>query len=138
MHARYKTPINSIVFVGAITLVIAISSQIGTGMQEAFQLVDNAANVFYGIVYAVMFAIPIVGATMIRSRARPWLKVAAACGFAVSLLAIFFTVYPIIDVPSPFIFAVKIILVTVIANMIGVAIFALGEKKRRAASHLTA
>jgi amino acid transporter len=138
LHARYKTPINSIVFVGAITLVIAISSQIGTGMQEAFQLVDNAANVFYGIVYAVMFAIPIVGATMIRSRARPWLKVAAACGFAVSLLAIFFTVYPIIDVPSPFIFAVKIILVTVIANMIGAAIFALGEKKRRAASHLTA
>src|SRR6266568_7347029 len=57
LHVRYKTPINSIMFVGAITLVIAISSQIGAGMQEAFQLVDNAANVFYGIVYAVMFAI---------------------------------------------------------------------------------
>src|SRR5437879_12583262 len=61
LHSRYKTPVNSIVFVGAITLVIAISSQIGAGIQEAFQLVDNAANVFYGIVYFKMFAIPIFG-----------------------------------------------------------------------------
>src|SRR6202011_3011781 len=51
LHPRYKTPINSIFFVGAITLMIAIASQIGAGIQEAFQLVDNAANVFYGIVY---------------------------------------------------------------------------------------
>src|ERR1051326_4880228 len=40
LHPRYKTPINSIMFVGAITLVIGISSQIGAGLQEAFQLVD--------------------------------------------------------------------------------------------------
>ena len=59
LHPRYKTPINSIMFVGAVTLVIAIASQIGAGIQEAFQLVDNAANVFYGIVYFDMFAIPI-------------------------------------------------------------------------------
>ena len=133
LHARYKTPINSIIFVGAVTLVIGISSQIGAGMQEAFQLVDNAANVFYGIVYAVMFAIPIVGAAAVRAKARIWLRLAAACGLAVSLLAIFFTIYPIIDVPSPLIFAAKIVLVTVIANAIGIAIFALGEKRRRAA-----
>jgi glutamate:GABA antiporter len=132
LHARYKTPINSIAFVGAITLVIAISSQIGAGLQEAFQLVDNAANVFYGIVYAMMFAIPIMGAAASRSGARTWLRLAALCGFAVSLLAIFFTVYPIIDVPSPLTFGAKIIAVTVIANAIGAAIFAIGERKRRA------
>jgi amino acid transporter len=50
LHPRFRTPVNSIVFVGSITLVIAISSQIGAGIQEAFQLVDNAATVFYGIV----------------------------------------------------------------------------------------
>jgi len=133
LHPNYKTPINSIVFVGAITLTIGISSQIGAGIQEAFQLVDNAANVFYGIVYAVMFAIPIVGAYAIRSRARLWVRIAAMCGLGVSLLAIFFTVYPIIDVPSPLSFAVKIIAVTLIANAIGAAIFGLGEKRRRAA-----
>jgi glutamate:GABA antiporter len=133
LHARYKTPINSILFVGAITLVIAISSQIGAGLQEAFQLVDNAANVFYGIVYAMMFTIPLVGAAAVRASARTWLRLAALCGFAVSLSAIFFTVYPIIDVPSPLIFAAKIIAVTVAANAIGATIFAIGRKRRPAA-----
>jgi len=138
LHVRYKTPINSIMFVGAITLVIGISSQIGAGMQEAFQLVDNAANVFYGIVYAVMFAIPIVGAVAIRARARTWLRLAAACGFAVCLSAIFFTIYPIIDVPSPLTFAAKIMAVTVTANAIGAAIFVLGKRRRAAQKNLTA
>src|SRR6266446_5903276 len=130
LHTRYKTPVNSIIFVAAITLVIAISSQIGAGIQEAFQLVDNAANVFYGIVYAVLFAIPIAGAGAIRTGAPIWLRFAAICGFGVSLLAIFFTVYPIIDVPSPLIFAAKITAVTVIANAIGAAIFVGAGRKR--------
>src|SRR5206468_10961838 len=88
LQPRYKTPVNSIIFVGATTLVIAIASQVGTGMQEAFQLVDNAANVFYGIVYFMMFAIPIFGAGAIRSGAPIWLRIAAICGAAVSLSAI--------------------------------------------------
>jgi amino acid transporter len=131
LHPRYRTPINSIIFVGTLTLVIAISSQIGAGIQEAFQLVDNAANVFYGIVYFMLFAVPLFGASAIRSGAPIWLRIAAFCGAGVSLLAIFFTVYPIIEVPSPLSFAVKIIAVTAIANAIGVAIYLVGEKRRR-------
>src|SRR5207249_5690457 len=42
LHPKFKTPINSVIFVSAITLTIAIASQIGAGIQEAFQLVDNA------------------------------------------------------------------------------------------------
>jgi amino acid transporter len=131
LHPKFKTPINSVIFVSAITLTIAIASQIGAGIQEAFQLVDNAANVFYGIVYFTMFAIPIFGAAAIRSRAPIWLRVAAICGAAVSLSAIFFTIYPIIDVPSPLSFAAKIIVVTAIANAIGVAIYLAGKKRQR-------
>ena len=48
----------------------------------------------------------------------------------VSLAAIFFTVYPIIDVPSPLSFAVKMVAVTGIANAIGIAIFVIGKKRR--------
>jgi amino acid transporter len=119
LHPRYKTPINSIIFVGAVTLVIAISSQIGAGIQEAFQLVDNAANVFYGIVYVILFAIPLAGATAVRSSAPLWLRIAAFCGCAVSLLAIGFTIYPIIDVPSRLIFACKIVAASGLANTRG-------------------
>ena len=132
LHPRYKTPLNSIIFVGTLTLVIAIASQVGAGIQEAFQLVDNAANVFYGIVYFMMFAIPIFGASAVRSGAPLWLRLAAVCGAGVSLLAIFFTVYPIIDVPSTLVFGSKIAAVTVAANVIGVAIFLVGNKRRSA------
>jgi len=128
LHPKYKTPINSVIFVGALTLTFAIASQIGAGIQEAFQLVDNASNVFYGIVYAILFAIPLIGAGAIRSGANIWLRIAAASGFLVSLAAIFFTVYPIIEVPSKLIFAAKIIAVTAVANAIGAAIFALRSR----------
>lgn len=133
LHPRFKTPINAIFFVASITLVIAISSQIGAGIQEAFQLVDNAANVFYGIVYFMLFAIPLAGAATIRSGASIWLRLAALCGAAVSLLAIFYTVYPIIDVPNPLIFGAKIAAVTVVANAVGIAIYLLGNNRRAAA-----
>src|SRR5207245_8614623 len=132
LHPRYKTPVNSIVFVGATTLVIAISSQIGAGIQEAFQLVDNAANVFYAIVYLSLFALPIFGTSSVRSGAPVWLRVASACGCCVSLLAIFFTVYPIIDVPNRLIFGIKIAVVSIISNAIGAAIFAGARRKRPA------
>jgi glutamate:GABA antiporter len=131
LHPKFKTPINSVIFVSALTVTIAIVSQIGTGIQEAFQLVDNASNVFYGIVYATLFAIPLGGAGLVRSGAGIWLRIAAVCGFLVSLSAICFTIYPIIDVPSPLTFAAKIILVTAIANAVGVTIFFVGEKRRR-------
>jgi hypothetical protein len=59
------------------------------------------------------------------------LRIAAICGAVVALSAIFFTIYPIIDVPSPWSFAVKIIAVTAIANAIGVAIYIIGKKRQR-------
>jgi amino acid transporter len=131
LHRTYRTPINSILFVSIVTLTIAVASQIGTGIQEAFQLVDNAANVFYGIVYAVLFAIPLIGAAVVRTAAPMWLKVAAVCGFGVSLSAIFFTIYPIIDVPNPLVFGAKIAIVTIIANALGVLIFMSAGRRRQ-------
>lgn len=131
LHPKYKTPINSILFVSAVTLVIAIASQVGAGIQEAFQLVDNAANVFYGIAYFIMFALPLFGAGAISAHATGWLRFAAMCGLLVSVLAIFFTVYPIIEVPSHLTFAIKIIAVTAICNGVGAAIFLSTKKAAR-------
>jgi hypothetical protein len=76
----------------------------------------------------MLFAIPLLGASAIRGRANIWLRIAAVCGFIVSLTAIFFTVYPIIDVPSKLMFGAKIIAVTAVANAIGAAIFALRSR----------
>ena len=61
LHPKYKTPVNSILFVGAVTLVLGLLSLTGVGAQEAFQLLDNAGGVFYAMTYLVLFAIPMFG-----------------------------------------------------------------------------
>lgn len=133
LHARYRTPVNSILFVGAIALAFAIASQIGAGAQEAFQVVDNAATVFYGIAYVIMFAIPLFAGKTISQDAPGWVRLAASCGLLISLLAIVYTIFPIVDVRSRFAYAAKIIVVSLFANAIGAAIFALAEKRKKAA-----
>jgi amino acid transporter len=128
LHPKFRTPVNSIIFVAALTVIISVSSQIGTGIQEAFQLVDNASNIFYGIVYFMLFVIPLAGAASIRSAASPWLRIAAGAGAIVSLLAIYFAPHPIIDVPNQRSFALKVGATAAIANLVGVTIFALRAK----------
>ena len=71
-------------------------------------------------------------AAAIRSGARAWLRLAAGCGLIVCLLAVFFTIYPIIDVPNRLLFATKVIGVSLVANLIGVTIFTLNYKHRDA------
>ena len=131
LHDRNKTPVNSILFVGAVTLAFGLTSLIGVGHQEAFQLLDNAASVFYASTYMVLFAIPLIGMKAFGIRAPWWLKAASISGFLVSLLSICLTIVPIISVESRLLFAGKIIAVVLVANGIGAVLFLLG--KRRAA-----
>lgn len=134
LHPRYKTPVNSILFVGVITLASAIASQIGVGAQEAFQLIDNAAGIFYAIAYLILFAIPIFGLRALQSRAPIWLRFAAAVGFLVTILYVALTIFPIVDVESRGWFAAKIIIVTIAANLLGALIFFAAQRRRQSAA----
>jgi amino acid transporter len=129
LHRQYKTPVNSILFVGAVTLVLGLVSLIGVNEQEAFQVLDNAGGVFYAATYVVLFLIPLVGMRAFGVRAPWWLKAACASGFLVSLLYIGFTIVPIIAVGSRLWFAVKIVSVVVVANALGIVIFTLGQNR---------
>jgi amino acid transporter len=131
LHQRFRTPANSILFVSGVTLLFALFSLVGAHAQEAFQLVDNAATLFYGIAYVIMFAIPIFGQVVHGAKTPLWLRTVSAVGLVISLMAIFFTVVPIVDVESAYIFGAKILAVAVIANAIGLTIF-LADKKRPA------
>src|SRR5213078_602181 len=134
LHKKYRTPVNSILFVGATTLIFSLAPLIGVKEAEAFQFQDNAANVFYALIYMVLFAIPIVAMKRFGAKAPWWLKVAAALGVLMSVVGAFFTVFPIIDVQSRFLFAAKIIAVVIIANAIGAAIYTLDKKRARVGS----
>lgn len=132
LSPRYKTPANSIVFVGAITLVVGVAGISGVGQQEAFQLINNSSGIFYALTYLVMFAIPLAGLRDIERRPPAWLRAAALSGFLMTLLYVVLSVFPIIPVGSRLTFTAKIIGMVVLANLIGGAIF-LVELRRRAA-----
>jgi glutamate:GABA antiporter len=131
LHPRFKTPYNSIFFVGALTLAITMAGQIGVGVQEAFQLLENAAGIFYGFTYLALFAIPLFGAHRLSVVPPLWLRAASGCGFAVTLLYSVLSVFPIIDVASWTVFALKIISVLVGANLIGIGIYMLAQRRAR-------
>jgi amino acid transporter len=134
LHRTYRTPVNSILVVGAVTLAFGLASLIGVGEQEAFQLLDNAGGVFYATTYVVLFAIPLFGMRAFGIRAPWWLQIACASGLLVSLLYIGFTIVPIIAVGSRLTFALKIVAVVIVANALGFGIFALGHSRNRLAA----
>src|SRR5271165_3658015 len=94
LHPKYRTPVNSILFVNALILVVALAGIAGVGHQEAFQILDNASNAFYGIAYLFMFAIPLF------TPAPLWLRASAFTGFCVTLLSCIVSVFPIVQVVS--------------------------------------
>ena len=104
----------------------------GAGEQEAFQLLDNAAGILYGLTYLVMFAIPIVGVRAVEPRPSRWLVVAASSGFLVTLLYVVLSIFPIIDVASWTSFALKISSVVIVLNLIGLVLYWNGTRRRAA------
>ncbi len=131
LHPRYRTPINSIVFIGACALVCAIAGMINVGEQEAFQLIDNAAGIFYGLTYLVLFALPLVGWRGSALHAPLWLRLLAVAGFATTTLYVILSVLPIVPVASQAAFALKIATVVVFANVVGAALYVTERRRRR-------
>jgi amino acid transporter len=130
LHAKRKTPVNSILFVGAMTLAFGLLGMIGVGQQEAFQLLWNASGVFYSLTYLVMFAIPLWGLRRVSERPPAWLRLAAGSGFLMTVLYVALSVFPIINVASKLTFALKIAGVIIAANAIGAMLFMFAERRR--------
>jgi len=130
LHPRFRTPVNSILTIGFVAMAFGAAGIVGVGEQEAFQLLDNASGIFYGLTYLVMFAIPLVGLRTAASRPSLALRVAAFSGFAVTLLYVVLSVFPIIDVKSWLSFATKISSVVIGLNLVGVALFFTARRKK--------
>lgn len=132
LHPRSLTPVNSILFVGALTLAFTLAGQIGVGLQEAFQVLENAGGIFYAFAYISMFAIPLFAAHRMAERPPLWLRGAALAGLVTAILYSVLSIFPIIDVPDWRVFTAKVVTVLVVANVIGLLIFASGRHRMRA------
>ncbi len=129
LHKRHRTPVNSILFVGVITLAFSLVPLIGVVEQEAFQIQDNAATMFYALIYIVLFAIPFVSLGRFGVKAPLWLKIASASGLIVSIIAGVYAMFPVKKVEQPIAFAVKVFAVALIANVIGAVLYLLRGRK---------
>ena len=132
LHPRYRTPINSILFVGLVALAFGAVGIAGVGEQEAFQLLENAAGIFYGLTYLVMFAIPIVGMRRADWKPSVWLRIMSVSGFSVTLLYVVLSIFPIIDVTSWSSFAAKISGVVIGLNLAGLFLYLTAQRRRAA------
>jgi amino acid transporter len=135
LSPRYRTPVNSILFVGAVTLCIGLAGIVGVGQQEAFQVLNNGSGIFYALTYVVMFALPIAGRGAARGEgagSSMWLRIAAISGLGMTLLYVVLSVFPIVDVRSVGGFTAKVILLIAGANVVGWAIFAAARGRRDA------
>ena len=133
LHATYRTPVNSIVLVAACSLGIALLSLVGVGQAEAFQLLFNASGMFYALTYVVMFGIPLFGLRGVTPRPPLWLRLASLSGLLMTLLYIALSVFPIIKVESVTTFALKISLVIVAMNLVGIGILVAARRRARLA-----
>jgi amino acid transporter len=131
LHPKYRTPVNSIAVVAVISFAASVLSLVGVGQAEAFQLVFNASGIFYGLTYVTMFAIPLIGLRGVTPRPPLWVKGAAWAGLLMTVLYIVLSVFPIIVVTSVESFALKISLVVVGLNLVGLGILAAGRRRSR-------
>lgn len=122
LSERYRTPVNSILFVGAATFLLATLGLVGVGRQEAFQLLWNSAGIFYGLTYLAMFAVPLFGLRRAEIRVPWWVKLCALSGLLMTALYVGLSVLPIIPVGSRTMFALKITGLIVVTNLIGVGL----------------
>ena len=134
LHPKYRTPVNSILFMGGIALAASSAVLIGAGNQEAFVLLQIWTWTFYGLAYLAMFAIPLFAGRKTGIHSAMWLRVLAASGMAVTLSFILLSVFPIIEVGSKVLYSAKIVLVVLGANLVGWMIYRAGQRKERRAA----
>jgi amino acid transporter len=129
LHPKWRTPVNSILFVTAMVMAVILLSMLGVREQEASQLLLNASTVHYAIAYVALFALPVFGSRKLRSALPGWLKAVALAGMAASAVALLISVYPIVDVVSRVSYAAKISGVVVLTNIAGVALYRAGKRR---------
>jgi amino acid transporter len=123
LHPKFRTPVNSILFLGVITLLTGLAALIGVREMEAFSMLQIWSFAFYGLAYLAMFAIPLFAKKQSGLRSGCILKIAAASGFLLTLLFVGLSVFPIVDVINPVRYAAKTATVLVGSNCIAALLF---------------
>jgi amino acid transporter len=137
LHPRYRTPTRSLLFIVGLAFAFSVAASVGAGSQETWQIISVTANSCYALNYVLMFAVPLIAGTGLGMRPdlRPGvgLRVACVVGSVTTLLALFFGLVPILDLVHPWVFALKIACTVLFVNVLGIAVYRRGRRRRRPA-----
>ncbi len=125
LHPKYRTPVNSILFLGGVTFVASTAVLVGVGDQEAFELLQIWGFTFYAIAYVALFSIVLFSFKNRSLRGPVWMRILAASALGVTLLFVALSVFPIIPVASQSSYTLKTILVLIVANLFGILLYVL-------------
>ena len=133
LHPRLRTPVNSILFLGGVTLATSIAALIGVGNQEAFEMLQIWGFSFYGIAYLALFGLPVLvqGDKSLRGPLR--LRILAISGFALTLVFVILSAFPIIPVADRSAYTQKTIAVLGCVNLGGFVLYRLRHRRNLAA-----
>jgi glutamate:GABA antiporter len=131
LHPKFRTPVNSVLFLGVVTLASSTIVLIGIHEQEAFELLQIWSFTFYGLAYLALFAIPLFAKSASGLRGGLALKIAAVSGLLITALFVALSIFPIVDVTDRFAYSAKTIAVLAGANLLGLLLLRLQPGRRQ-------
>ena len=130
LSPRFGTPVRSIVVIVALAFLACMLATYGSSAQEAYQLISVTDAFLYDIYFGMMFLIPLVVGNRFGKPPGVFLKAAALSGLLVTILHGALSVFPIIDVPHPVLFGIKILMSALFINLVGVFIYRRSRRNR--------
>jgi len=128
LHKEHKTPVNSILFMGGVSVFASAAAVMGVGNQEAFAMLQIWTWTFYGIAYLTMFAVPLMARKELGIRPGFGLRIASCAGFLVTLLFVLLSIFPIVHVESQAGYVLKTMFVILGANAFAIVLYRLGRR----------
>jgi len=128
LHPRYRTPTNSVLFSSLVIASLIALGSAGVHAAEAFNVLNNASSEFYALSYLAMFAIPILALKLFRKPIPLWVVLLCAVGFLSTFATLGLNAYPFDVSAKPIPFAIKILGVTLLVNILGYVFYRLRNK----------
>jgi amino acid transporter len=135
IHPRWKTPYVAVISYGLAGILFGLLSQAGTSVKGAYDFLVSMSLIAYFIPYLFVFA------SMIRLQSRPYLPgtirlpggkrlaIPLACvGFFSTAAAIILSMFPAEDERNPTAALVKILVMTLVLLLSGIAVYWRGHR----------
>lgn len=131
LDERYRTPVNSILFMGVVALAASAAASAGVGSQEAFAMLQIWTWSCYALAYLAMFAIPLLAAKKLALQPGIPLRIAAGCGFLVTVSFVLLSVSPIIAVQNLSAYTLKTVAFILGTNAFALFLYFVNRRKPR-------